>query len=45
MEFSCPWKEALHEVKHGFMALEKKNCENRTKKQRNALRQSEFVNQ
>lgn len=44
MEFSSPWKKALHEVKHGFMVLGK-NYENRTEKQRNDLRQAEFVNE
>lgn len=44
MKFSSPWKKALHEVKHGFTVLGE-NDENRTEKQRNALRQSAFVNE
>lgn len=42
MEFSSPWKKALHEVKHGFVVLGE-NDENSMEKQRNALRQSTFV--
>lgn len=44
MEFSSPWKKALHGVKHGFMVLGE-NDENRMEKRRNALRQSAFVNE
>lgn len=44
MEFSPPWKKAQHEIKHGFMVIGKK-YENRTEKQRNALRQPGFLNE